>query len=379
MKIAVVHEWLVDWAGSEQVLQQILACYPDADLFSLVDFLPDELRGRVLGKRATTSFLQRMPFARAALWRYLPLMPFAMESLDLSGYDLVISSSHAVAKGVVTSAQQIHVSYVHSPMRYAWDLEDQYLRSPELDGPLRRFVARRIFRYLRNWDVRTSANPDALAANSKFVAQRIARVWKRSSRVIWPPVDTGRFLPGAKKGDFFLCASRLHYYKRFDVIVEAFASLPDQTLVVIGDGPERKRLESMAPPNVTFLGYQTDERLIDHLQRANALLFAAEEDFGILPVEAQACGTPVIAFGSGGALETVRGLDEPEPTGVFFSTQASQDVVLAVRTFLENRARFAVAACRANALRFGIERFRDAFRGFVDDVVAQRKSGGPTG
>lgn len=372
MRVAVVHEWLVDWAGSEQVVQQILACYPDADLFALVDFLPDALRERVLGKRATTSFLQRMPFAKQSLWKYLPLMPLAVERLDLSGYDLVISSSHAVSKGVRTRPGQIHVSYVHSPMRYAWDLEDQYLRSPELRGAARRFLARRIFSYLRRWDVRTAANPDALVANSRFVAARISRTWKRDAEVIHPPVDTERFTTRADKEDFFLCASRLQFYKRADVIVKAFASLPQMKLIVVGDGPQRQELEAMASANVSFVGYQSDESLRDYLQRAKALLFAAEEDFGILPVEAQACGTPVIAFGRGGVLETIRGLETAAPTGVFFPRQEPADVVDAVRTFLANGSRFTPEACRANALGFGVERFRQAFRGFVASVVSER-------
>jgi len=372
VRIAVVHEWLIDWAGSEQVVQQILACYPDADLFALADFLPDTLRERVLNKRATTSFLQRMPFARESLWKYLPLMPSAVERLDLSGYDLVISSSHAVAKGVRKRPGQIHVCYVHSPMRYAWDLEDQYLRSPELRGAARQFLARRIFRYLRRWDVRTAANPDALVANSRFVAARIARTWKRDAHVIHPPVDTERFTTRSDKEDFFLCASRLQFYKRTDVIVKAFASLPDMRLIVVGDGPQRQELEAMAPANVSFVGYQSDDALKDYLQRAKALLFAAEEDFGILPVEAQACGTPVIAFGQGGALETVRGPETATPTGVFFPRQEPADVVEAIRLFLANGSRFTPGACRANALEFGIGRFREAFRGFVEGVVSER-------
>jgi glycosyltransferase involved in cell wall biosynthesis len=371
VKIAIVHEWLIDWAGSEQVVQQVLACYPGADLFALADFLPDALRERVLGKRARTSFLQRMPFARESLWKYLPLMPLAVERLDLSEYDLVISSSHAVAKGVRKRRGQVHVCYVHSPMRYAWDLEDQYLRSPELRGAARQFLARRVFSYLRRWDVRTAANPDALIANSSFVAARISRTWKRDAEVIHPPVDTGRFTARADKEDFFLCASRLQFYKRTDVIVKAFASLPGMRLIVVGDGPQRPELEAMASPNVSFVGYQSDEALKDYLQRAKALLFAAEEDFGILPVEAQACGTPVIAFGRGGVLETVRGLETATPTGVFFPRQEPADVIEALRTFLANGSRFTPEACRANALEFGIGRFREAFRGVVERVVKE--------
>lgn len=374
MRVAVVHEWFVDWAGSEQVVQQILSCYPEADLFALVDFLPPALRGRILNKSATTSFLQSMPFAGTALWRYLPLMPVAIGQLDVSRYDLVISSSHAVAKGVRTSDRQIHVSYVHSPMRYAWDLEQQYLQSSELSGPIRRFLARQVFAYLRRWDVQTSRIPQMLIANSAFVAERIRTVWKRDSRVIHPPVNTSRFVPAGEKASFFLCASRLHFYKRVDVVVKAFAALPEQRLVVIGEGPERKALEAMATPNVTFLGYQPDEVLTDHLQRANALVFAAQEDFGILPVEAQSCGTPVIAFGKGGALETVRGAEQEAPTGIFFSQQEPDAVAAAVRAFMDERPRFRAEACRTNALRFSAENFRESFRRCIDDAIRHRAS-----
>jgi glycosyltransferase involved in cell wall biosynthesis len=211
--------------------------------------------------------------------------------------------------------------------------------------------------------------PHALAANSAFVAQRIRRVWGRDARVIHPPVDTDRFTMRERKEDFFVCASRLHYYKRVDVIVSAFASLPDRRLFVIGDGPERQRLESMAGDNVTFLGYQSDEILRDHLQRASAFLFAAEEDFGILPVEAQACGTPVIAFGKGGALETVREMGKPAATGLFFQRQQADDVATAVRSFLANRAQFSARNCRAHALTFGASRFRDELRSFVERSI----------
>ena len=370
-----MHEWLIDWAGSEQVLQQILECYPEADLFALADFLPAALRGRIMNKRVTTSFLQKMPFARTALWKYLPLMPAAVERLDLSAYDLIISSSHAVAKGVRTNPGQVHLSYVHSPMRYAWDMEHLYVQSPELSGPLHRFIARRIFSALRKWDVRTSVNPRALAANSQFVAQRIRRVWNREATVIYPPVDTERHTPGGKKEGFFLCASRLQHYKRIDVIVNAFASLPAQRLIVIGDGPERDRLRSRASGNVTFMGYQTDEALTDHLQRAQALLFAAEEDFGILPVEAQACGTPVIAYGRGGALETVRDIGSSAATGIFFGRQIPSDVADAVRRFLATDTGLTAEACRSNALNFSAQRFREAFRGFVEQNLQIESSG----
>jgi glycosyltransferase involved in cell wall biosynthesis len=294
-------------------------------------------------------------------------MPLAVEQFDLSSYDLVISNSHAVAKGVLIGPDQVHLSYVHSPMRYAWDLQHQYLRSPMFKGRLRRWMARALLHYLRLWDVRSSMSPTALAANSGFVARRMLKAYRREATVIYPPVDTERFVPGTAKSEYFLCVSRMFYYKRLDIVVEAFASLPEERLIVIGDGPERAHLERMAGSNVTFLGYQPENVLIEHLQRARALIFAAEEDFGLLPVEAQACGTPVIAYGKGGALETVRGLSRSDtPTGVFFSKQEPADICSAVRTFLANEAVFTPRACRENALSFSAQRFRAAFRQFVD-------------
>lgn len=364
MKIAVVHEWLVDWAGSERVLEQIISCYPSADLFALVDFLDARNRDKILGKRATTSFLQRAPFARSRLAAYLPLMPFAVEQLDLSGYDIVISSSHAVAKGVVTGPDQLHLSYVHSPMRYAWDQQHQYLRGPSGRG-LRGITTRGLLHYLRLWDSRTATGVQAFAANSHYVARRIWKVYRRHSTVIYPPVDTERFSPKQTKSDFFLCASRLMPYKRVDVIVDAFTGMRDKRLIVIGSGPEYRSVRKRAGSNVAFLGHQPDDVLLEHLQNASALVFAAEEDFGILPVEAQACGTPVIAFGRGGTRESVCDENSAAPTGMFFHTQSAPAIQDVVREFERNRHLFSAQACRANAERFCHARFRQEFMKFV--------------
>jgi glycosyltransferase involved in cell wall biosynthesis len=364
MKIALVHEWFVDWAGSESVVAQMLLCFPDAHLYSLVDFLSDADRARIGGRRAQTSFLQRAPFARSKLPYYLPLMPLAIEQLDLSNYDLIISSSHAVAKGVICGPDQIHLCYAHSPMRYAWDQQHQYLRG-SLGSGLRGVGLRLLLHYLRIWDVRTAAGVDAFAANSAYVARRIRRTYRREAAVIHPPVDTERFKVRETKDSYFLCASRLMPYKRVDLVVEAFSRLPELKLVVIGDGPEYKSIARLAGRNVELLGYQSTESLIRHLQEATALVFAAEEDFGILPVEAQACGTPVIAFGRGGALETVNGDDCPSPTGILFQEQSVDALVQAIRQFHRNRCRFTAQACRQNAERFSQTVFRERFMDFV--------------
>lgn len=366
MKIAVVHEWLVDWAGSEQVLEQILHCYPAADVFSLVDFLPSELRARIMGKHASTTFLQRMPFARSHLEWYLPFMPIAIEQLDLSSYDLIISSSHAVAKGVLTGPDQVHVSYVHSPMRYAWDMQHEYLRGT-LGRGLRGLALRWILHYLRMWDARTAHGVDAFAANSKFVARRIAKTYGRQARVVYPPVDIERFETTHAKDEYYVCVSRLMPYKRVDLIIEAFKRMPDKRLIVVGYGAELHAHKRDTPTNVELLGFQPDLVVKDLLQRARALVFAAKEDFGIVAVEAQACGTPVIAHGAGGLAETVVPLGSANPTGVLFHRQTASDVIDAIERFEANLHLFDARNCRRNSERFSREEFRRNFLSFVDE------------
>ncbi|OFC29952.1 glycosyltransferase family 4 protein [Acidithiobacillus caldus] len=382
MRIAIVHDWLVVYAGAERVLEQILACYPDADLFSLVDFLPLGQRDFIYNKPATTSFIQRLPRARKKYRGYLPLMPLAIEQLDLSAYDLVLSSSHALAKGVLTGPDQLHISYVHSPIRYAWDLQHQYLREAGLQRGIRSWMAKAILHYIRLWDVRTANGVDAFVANSSFIARRIRKVYRRESRVIYPPVDVADFPLCRDKEDFYVTASRMVPYKKVDLIVEAFSAMPDKRLVVIGDGPDFAKVRAKAGPNVQLLGFAGVEVLRDHLQRARAFVFAAEEDFGISPLEAQACGTPVIALGRGGALETIvplldaeRAGSSPAPTGVFFYEQSAAAIVAAVERFEAAGAAITPEACRENALRFAPERFRAELTAFVEREWAAFQNG----
>jgi glycosyltransferase involved in cell wall biosynthesis len=301
---------------------------------------------------------------------YLPLMPIAVEQFDLSGYDLIVSSSHAVSKGVITGPDQLHLSYVYSPMRYAWDLQHQYLTLGGLDRGLRGILARLVFHYLRLWDVRTSHGVDRFACDSAFISRRIRKCYGREADVIYPGVDLERYQASTRKDDFYLAASRLISYKRVDLVVEAFSRLPDRNLIVIGAGPDLEKLKRAATDNVSFLGYVSNEVLHDHLARARAFIFPAQEDFGILPVEAQACGTPVIAFGRGGASETVRGLDQTESTGMFFYEQSADAIIEAVRHFETIEGPHLTAACRDNATRFSNERFRSEFRAWVDESVA---------
>jgi glycosyltransferase involved in cell wall biosynthesis len=361
LRVAIVHDWLVTYAGAERVLEQMLACYPEADLFSMVDFLQDGQRGFLQGKKAKTSFIQRLPWAQAKYRSYLPLMPLAVEQLDVSGYDVVISSSHAVAKGVLVGPDQLHLCMCYSPIRYAWDLQHQYLKETGLDVGLKGWLARWMLHKIRMWDIRTAHGVDQFVAISEFIARRIQKTYRREAAVIYPPVDVASFEVQTDKEDFYLAASRMVPYKKMLLIVQAFANMPDKQLVLIGDGPDLDKVKSLAGANVKVMGYQSFAVLKDHMQRAKAFVFAAEEDFGIAPLEAQACGTPVIAFGKGGALETIRGLHHPQPTGVFFEEQSVQAIVNAVQIFERNVAKITPQACRANAVRFAPERFRQEF------------------
>lgn len=367
-KVAIVVDWLTTYAGAERVLEQMIACYPHADIFAVVDFIPNKERGFLHGKQPNVSFIQKMPGARKSYRHYLPLMPLAIEQFDLSGYDLILSSSHAVAKGVIVGPDQIHVSYVHSPIRYAWDLQHQYLKESGLDRRWVGWVARWFLHKIRIWDARTQFCVDTFLANSKFIARRIHRVYGRESQVIYPPVDVDAFSLSCDKEDFYLTASRMVPYKRIDMIVEAFASMPEKQLIVIGDGPDFEKIRAKATPNVRLMGYQPFSVLRDHMQRARAFLFAAEEDFGIAPVEAQACGTPVIAFGKGGALETIRGLEAgDEATGVFFKKQTVYSLREAVKLF--ETIQIDSEQCRKNAERFSVARFRAQYMNAVDAAV----------
>jgi glycosyltransferase involved in cell wall biosynthesis len=367
LKIAVIHDWLYVYGGAEGVLENILGCFPNADLYSLIDFLPEEHRKVLKNKQVYTSFVQKLPFAKTKHRFYLPLMPLAVEQFDLSSYDLVISSSYAVAKGVITGPDQLHICYCHSPIRYAWDLQHQYLKESGLEQGIRSWLARYLLHRIRLWDYRTANGVDAFVANSNFVARRIHKVYRREATVIHPPVNTDGFALHEHKEDFYVTASRLVPYKKIDLIVETFAAMPDKKLVVIGDGPELEKIRNKAAQNITLLGYQPFNILKDYMARAKAFVFAAEEDFGIIPIEAQACGTPVIAYGKGGLLETIQGLNQDLPTGVFFEAQTLSSLQNAVQTFERHQKLFDANTIRHNALRFSAERFRREFLAFVEE------------
>ncbi|NJL36980.1 MAG: glycosyltransferase family 4 protein [Leptolyngbyaceae cyanobacterium RM2_2_4] len=361
MKTAIVHEWLVTYAGSERVVEQMLTLYPEADLFSLVEFLPPELRSFIHHKPVQTSFLQRLPFAKTKFRHYLPLMPLAIERFDLSDYDLVLSSSHAVAKGVITRADQLHISYVHTPIRYAWDLQQQYLKGSKLERGAGAFLTHLVLHYLRLWDLATANRVDYFLANSRYVARRIWKTYRRSAQVIYPPVAVDRFQPKYQRDDFYLILSRFVPYKRVDLVVEAFARL-GLPLVVIGEGGDRLKIERLATPNIQLLGHQPDAVVADHMARCKAFVFAAAEDFGIAPVEAQAAGAPVIAYGKGGVTESVIA----GKTGIFFPYQTVESLVEAVQKFESGLYCFSPEELRQNAERFSPERFRQQMIQFID-------------
>ena len=364
-KIAVVHEWLSGYFGSERVVEQILQIYPQADVFCVADFLPPGGRGFLNNRPVTTSFIQRLPLARRHFRNYLALMPLAVEQFDLSSYDLVISSSHAVAKGVLTHPGQLHISYVYTPIRYAWDLQEQYVGNGQVKG-IKGALARTLLHYMRMWDTRTANGVDVFVAISNFIARRVWKVYRREASVIYPPVDVASFSIGRNRKPFYLTVGRLVSYKRVDLIIEAFSRMPDRQLVVIGDGPELARLRSKATPNITVLGYQPFEVIRSHMQQARAFIFAAEEDFGIAPLEAQACGTPVIAFDGGGVTETVVDGD----TGMYFSEQTAESLIQTVNRFEYAKRRMDPDRIRRNAERFSIERFRHEFTNLVEREYA---------
>ena len=371
-RIAIVHEWLDTYAGSERVLEQLLLCFPHADLFAVADFMETSERGFLHGRNVRTTFIQRLPFARRHFRHYLGLMPIAIQQLDVRGYDLVISSNHAVAKGVLTGPDQLHVSYVHSPMRYVWDMQHQYLNHARMTRGLGSLYARWLFGRLREWDVSSAHHVDYFLANSDYIARRIRKAYRREATVIHPPVDVERFAPRADKEDFYLVACRFVPYKRPELVVESFVDQPGRRLVVVGDGPENASVRAAArgAKNIEFVGRASQALLISLMQRARAFVFAAEEDFGITLVEAQACGTPVIAYSRGGAAEIIIPPTADLPTGVLFDRQDPASITMAVEQFEAMGSRMTAEACRLNAARFSQDRFRAEISGFVDQALA---------
>ncbi|MDD3267626.1 MAG: glycosyltransferase family 4 protein [Burkholderiales bacterium] len=372
MKVAIVHEWFVSYAGSEKVVEQLIKCYPEADIFALIDCLNPDEKDFLQGKEVKTSFLQKIPFIKQKYQLFLPLMPFAIEQFDLSNYDVIISSSHAVAKGVLTGPNQLHICYCHSPIRYAWDLQHQYIKESN-KGFLLSWLMRYFLHKIRLWDYRTANGVDYFIANSNFIARRIKKVYGRDSEVIFPPVDIQKFTPQINKQEYYFTASRLVPYKKVDLIAKAFAKMPDKKLIIAGTGDGATKIQDLANKytNIKYLGFISDDKMIELMQNAKAFVFAAEEDFGIIPVEAQACATPVIAYGKGGVCDSV--ITESDlATGVFFYKQDTDSIINAVREFESIQLDF--SNCISNSQKFSEVLFRNKILNFVTDKYKQFQS-----
>lgn len=364
MNTAIIHEWLVNYAGSEKCLESFVNIWPEADVFTLVDFLNGEERGIILnGKETKTSFIQYMPYARKQHRKYLPLFPKAIESFDLSDYNIIFSSSHSVAKGVRTKENQLHICYCHTPMRYAWDEAGYYLSQANLTKGFRGVLAQKVVQYLRKWDLKSADNVDYFIANSSHIAQKIRRIYNREADVIYPPVDTNKFSVSTEKSDFYLTASRLVPYKRVDLIIDAFSKLPDRKLVVIGSGPDKEKILNKASSNIDILGYQDFETLRNYMQKARAFVFSAEEDFGIVPIEALSCGTPVIALNRGGTAETI----EDGVTGIHFANQTVEDLQDAIERFEKIQKSFDPIRLHDYAKKFDRSVFEEKISKYVKE------------
>ena len=368
-KVAIVHEWLSNFAGSEKVTSAMVKLLPEADLYSIVDFLNDKDRQKMLnGKHARTTYIQKFPFARKNFRFYFPFLLHAIRALNFRAYDLILTSSHAFAHSIKMHKNNLQICYCHSPMRYIWSMQDLYFRANGFDKMIFSLLPKIYARYLRKIDYRTAQTVDYFIANSRFTAERIEKFYNRKSTVIYPPVDIERFPLQKEKQEYYLTASRLVCYKKTDVIVKAFTKMPDKKLVVLGSGKYLKDLKAMATPNITFIPFQKFEKFNEYMRNARAFLFAAEEDFGITMVEAQACGTPVIAFDKGGANEIV--IDNQ--TGILFDKQEDNCVVEAVNKFEGNYNKFEAEKIRENAIRFSDQRFKEELDAFIKKCLNEK-------
>lgn len=366
MKKVLVHDWFYTNGGAEKVVHSIGNIWSDLEYHSLIDFLNKKDRDFILnGKESKTSFIQKLPTAKKNHRKFLQLFPKAIESFNLNDFDLIISSSSSIAKGVLTNQNQLHICYCHSPMRYAWNLYHEYLEDKGLTKGIKGWYAKRVLSKLRIWDVISTNRVDYFVANSHYIAKRIKKIYNREATVIYPPVDIADFKLEENKEEFYVAASRLVSYKKIYLIIEAFNNMPTKKLKVIGDGPEMSKLLKLANKNVEILGRTSQREMVKILQKAKALVFAADEDFGILPVEAQSCGTPVIAFNRGGLKETVIANE----TGLFFEKQEASCIVDAVERF--EALKFDAKKIRKNAERFSKERFEREFKEFVEKKIKE--------
>ncbi len=376
MKTALIHDWLTGMRGGERVLEVFCELFPDADLYTLFH-IPGSVSEVIEKRTIKTSFIQRLPFATKKYRHYLPLFPLAIEGFNLKEYDLILSSSHCVAKGIIPPPGALHISYIHTPMRYVWDLYGDYFGRDRMGWFSRKAIS--IFaHYLRIWDVTSSNRVDYFVANSSHIAKKVEKYYRRKAEVIYPPVDCSKFDLSEKVEDFYLIVSAFAPYKRIELAIEAFNQL-GLPLKIIGTGQDEKRLKSMAGHHIEFLDWKSDAELVYYYAGCKALIFPGEEDFGIVPVEAMACGRPVIAYGKGGVLETVvplnssrftvhsSQLEEESPTGIFFYEQTPESLMEAIRYFEKNIELFDKKKIREHALKFDRSIFKERIDKFIHE------------
>lgn len=371
LDIALVHDWCPSWRGGERVAAGLARLVDAKAIYTLFDFLDDDLKAKEFpGISFTTSPAQRLPYIEKYYRALFFACPFLIEQFDVTRHDAVISSSAAFARGVITRPDQPHLCYVHSPVRYAWDEQFSYLEQGRMGWGPKALLYRRMLYKLRQWDTRTAHGPDLMVANSTYVAGRIRRTYGREARVVFPPVEVDAFRLVERKDDYYVTASFLAPYKRTDLVIEAFRQMPERRLVVVGDGQQAKSLMKAPAPNITFTGYLSQDRYIETVSQAKALVFAGCEDFGIALAEAQAAGTALIAFGRGGACDIVAPLDSArEPTGVLFEQQSVPSLIAAVARYEARSGEIAPEACRANAIRFSRARFDREMSAAIDAAI----------
>ncbi|OGU78027.1 MAG: glycosyl transferase family 1 [Ignavibacteria bacterium RBG_16_35_7] len=362
LKTAIVHDWLTTYAGSERCVESFTNIWNNADIYSLVDFLNEKDRQTILkGKNAKTSFVQKLPLANKYHRHYFPLFPLAIEQFDLSGYDLVISSSHAFAKGALTNSNQLHICYCYTPIRYAWDLTHQYFDKESFVGRIQKLILQPALHNIRTWDVVSANRVDYFVAISNYIARRIKKIYRRDAEVIYPPVDTAKFSCESHKEDFYLTASRFVPYKKIDLIAESFSKMPDKKLIIIGEGSDKEKIKAKSAKNVKMINYKEVDDLAEYMKRARAFVFAAEEDFGISVIEALSCGTPVIALNKGGTAETI----VDGKYGIHFSDQTPDDIVNAVARFEKSENTFDPQILSNYAKQFDRSIFEEKIKSFI--------------
>jgi len=373
VNVAFICDWLTAMRGGERCLEAACELYPQADIFTLVH-VPGSVSKTIESHKIITSYIQNLPKNFKKFRRYLLLFPHAIEQFNLSDYDCVLSFSHCVAKGVKTPIDIPHICYCYTPMRYAWHMRNEYIRN--FSNP-KNWIARVLLDCLKNWDKRSSSRVTHFIASSKNVQNRIKQAYNRDSVVIYPPVDCYRFILSDKDEGYYLIVSALVPYKRIDIAIQAF-NTANQKLVIVGNGPELTHLKNIASSNIYFVDNADDNAVVKYMRKCKALIFPGEEDFGIVPLEAQACGKPVIAFGKGGVLETVAGIDQTtalnlSPTGLFFYEQTPQSLREAILIFENMSDKFSPENCRNNALRFDRSVFMTALSAYIDNIIATRR------